>query len=339
MFLFLHKLRKKKLNFLKRIKMTEDKKNNQKASSKLKDQKPVRQNLEKISKDIDTVETKKQKESKSQDKVEKKADQDQKKTDSQKEKSDSKETKKSNTSASNKILEETKTVPLNKNQKASDKSVNTEKKDNSINLDGLFAFKMSMTTFYNDKGENVPVTALKYEPSYISQIKTQEKESYQAVQVAFKAQKNKRCSKSLIGHLTPAGFKEGARFVREIRQNLPENIKIGQDISIESLKKGDLVKISSLSKGKGFSGVMKKWNFRGGKASHGSKSHRRTGSIGQHTEPARVMPGRKMPGQYGFKQVSRLKVPVVDVLPEEGIIFVKGPVPGARNTLVSLRKM
>ena len=138
--------------------------------------------------------------------------------------------------------------------------------------------------------------------------------------------------------MAPAGFKAGARFVKEVRQTPPEGIKLGQEISIESLKKGDLVKISALSKGRGFTGVMKRWNFAGGKSSHGSKSHRRTGSIGQHTEPARVFPGRKMPGQYGFQKVSCSQAPIVDVLAEEGIIFVKGPIPGARNTLVSLQK-
>ncbi len=237
--------------------------------------------------------------------------------------------------------------PEKKDQKKAQTQQSDQKKDiktrendsNKIKLDGLFAFKMSMSAFYDEGGNRVPVTALKYEPCKISQIKSRKKESYEAVQVAFKAQKNKRCSKALITHLKPSGFKEGARFVREIRQQAPENLKLGQEVSIESLKKGDLVKITSLSKGRGFSGVMKRWNFAGGKASHGSKSHRRTGSIGQHTEPARVFPGRKMPGQYGFKKVSRLKAPVVDVFPEEGIIFVKGPVPGARNTLVSLRKM
>ena len=232
-----------------------------------------------------------------------------------------------------------KTKSPTENQEPSSKSIKVDLKANSVKLEGLFAFKMSMTTFYSDKGKGIPVTALKYEPCRVSQIKSQEKEAYQAVQVAFKPQKNKRCSKALIGHLKSSGLKEGARFVREIRQKLPEKIELGQYLSIESLKKGDLVKISSVSKGRGFSGVMKRWNFAGGKASHGSKSHRRIGSIGQHTEPARVMPGRKMPGQYGFKQVSRLKVPVVEVLPEEGIIFVKGPVPGARNTLVSLMKV
>ena len=222
--------------------------------------------------------------------------------------------------------------------KESVKKPEAEKKE-SLKLNGLFAFKMSMSTFYNDKGESIPVTALKYEPCFVSQIKTEEKESYSAVQVAFKAQKNKRCSKALIKHLAPAGFKEGARFVKEVRQALPEGIKLGQELSIKSVQKGDLVKISSLSKGRGFTGAMKRWNFAGGKASHGSKTHRRTGSIGQHTEPARVFPGRKMPGRYGFQKVSRSKVPVVDVLTEEGIIFVKGSVPGARNTLVSIQKI
>ena len=222
--------------------------------------------------------------------------------------------------------------------KESVKKPEVEKKE-SLKLNGLFAFKMSMSTFYNDKGESIPVTALKYEPCFVSQIKTEEKESYSAVQVAFKAQKNKRCSKALIKHLAPAGFKEGARFVKEVRQALPEGIKLGQELSIKSVQKGDLVKISSLSKGRGFTGAMKRWNFAGGKASHGSKTHRRTGSIGQHTEPARVFPGRKMPGRYGFQKVSRSKVPVVDVLTEEGIIFVKGSVPGARNTLVSIQKI
>ena len=209
----------------------------------------------------------------------------------------------------------------------------------SAQLEGLFAFKMSMTTFYDEQGQAVPVTALKYKPCRVTQVKTKEKDSYSAVQVAFVPQKNKRCVRPLVRHLKAGGFHEGARFTRELRQTLPSDIKPGQEVSIESLKKGDLIKISALSKGRGFAGVMKRWGFAGGKASHGSKIHRGAGSIGQCAEPGRVMPGRKMPGQYGFKKVSRLKVPVVDVLPEENMIFVKGPVPGARNTLVAIKKM
>lgn len=214
-----------------------------------------------------------------------------------------------------------------------------EPKRETITLQGLFAFKMSMTSLYDEEGRRVPVTALKYKPWVVSQIKTKEKEGYSAAQLACWPQKNNRSPRPQIKHLIPAGFREGARYLREIRQELPENIKVGQELSIESLKKGDRVKISSQSKGRGYAGVVKRWGFRGGPASHGSKIHRKTGSIGQCTEPSRVMPGRKMPGQYGFETITLNSVPVVDVLPQEGVIFVKGPVSGARNTLVSLRKV
>ena len=209
----------------------------------------------------------------------------------------------------------------------------------TIKLQGLFAFKISMTSLYDEEGRRISVTALKYKPWVVSQIKTRSKEGYSAVQLACGPQKNNRSTRPLIKHLTPAGFKEGARYIREIRQDLPENVKAGQELSIESLKKGDRVRVSSRSKGRGYAGVVKKWGFRGGPASHGSKTHRRTGSIGQCTEPSRVFPGRKMPGQYGFKTVTLNSVPVVDVLPSEGMIFIKGPVSGARNTLVSLKKV
>ena len=208
----------------------------------------------------------------------------------------------------------------------------------TIKLQGLFAFKMSMTSLYDEQGRVVPVTALKYKPWVVSQIKTKEKEGYSAVQLACMPQKNNRSTRAQIKHLAPAGFKEGARYIREIRQELPEDIKVGLELSIESLKKGDRVRISSRSKGRGFTGVVKRWGFSGGPASHGSKIHRKTGSIGQCTEPSRVMAGRKMPGQYGFETITLNSVPVVDVLPKEGVVFVKGPVSGARNTLVSLRK-
>ena len=214
----------------------------------------------------------------------------------------------------------------------------TEPGRETIKLQGLFAFKMSMTSLYDEQGRMVPVTALKYKPWVVSQIKTKEKEGYSAVQLACMPQKNNRSTRAQIKHLASAGFKEGARYIREIRQELPEDIKVGLELSIESLQKGDRVRISSRSKGRGFTGVVKRWGFSGGPASHGSKIHRSTGSIGQCTEPSRVMPGRKMPGQHGFETITLNSVPVVDVLPEEGVVFVKGPVSGARNTLVSLRK-
>ena len=226
----------------------------------------------------------------------------------------------------------------------SEKAVEKEKVEEEpsrpqVKLSGLFAFKMEMTSFYKE-GESLPVTVLRYEPWRVSQIKNKEKEGYVAIQLACGPQKNKRCPKPLTGHLSAAGFKEGARYIKELREKeLPENIQVGQELSIQSLSKGDFVKVSSSSKGRGFSGVMKRWGFHGGKASHGAKTHRKPGSIGQHTEPSRVFAGKKMPGRYGFQKVSLKKVEVVDVLPKEKLIFVKGPVPGSRNTLITLKKM
>ena len=241
-----------------------------------------------------------------------------------------------------------KSVKENK-EVSTEKSVKTEVKEETekskgpsrpqVKLKGLFAFKVEMTSFYED-GKSVPVTALYYEPWRVSQIKTRDKEGYSAVQLACRPQKNGRCSKPLTKHLTAAGFKEGARYIREFRQQeLPKDIQVGHELSIQSLSKGDVVKLSSRSKGRGFSGVMKRWGFSGGKASHGAKAHRKAGSIGQHTEPSRVFAGKKMPGHYGFQNMSLKKVEVVDVLPKENLIFVKGPVPGSRNTLVTLKKM
>ena len=208
-----------------------------------------------------------------------------------------------------------------------------------LKLQGLFAFKLGMTSVYDKNGKVIPVTVLQYEPWRVSQLKTEKKEGYAAVQLACRPQKNQRCSRSVIKHLTPAGFKEGARFIKELRQDFPEDVQVGQEVSIESLKEGDKVKLVSRSKGRGFSGVIKRWKFHGGRASHGAKTHRKGGSIGQHTEPARVMAGRKMPGRHGFQRKTLKCVSIVDVVKDQGFILVKGPVPGARHTLVSLSKV
>ena len=211
-------------------------------------------------------------------------------------------------------------------------------KADEVKLSGLYAFKLAMSSLYDKKGNVMPVTFLEVKPWVVSQIKQNEKEGYNSVQVACMPQKNSRSSKALKAHLSPAGFADGARYVREIRQTSVENIKVGQSVSIHSLQKGDRVKLSAVSKGHGFAGVVKRWGFKGGPASHGSKTHRMGGSIGNRTEPGRVMPGKKMPGHYGVENTSLKKVQVVDVISDKNLIVVKGPVPGSRNGLVFLRK-
>lgn len=208
-----------------------------------------------------------------------------------------------------------------------------------IKLNGLFAFKEGMATVYNDKGESVPVTVLRFENWKVSQVKTNEVDGYAAVQVAAVAKKSKNASTAEVGHLKQAGFESGAKYVKEIRlDQVPADVKVGDSLSIDSLAKGDVVKITSKSKGRGFQGSVRRWNFAGGPATHGSKFHRRPGSSGNRTWPGRVMPGKKFPGHWGDENITVRNVEVVDVIAADGVVLVKGPVPGSKNTLVKLVK-
>lgn len=209
----------------------------------------------------------------------------------------------------------------------------------SVQLQGLYAFKVGMSAVYNEDGEQVPVTVLQYKPWFVSQVKTKETDGYEAVQLACDPKKASRTSNAQRGHLKNTSFEHGAKFIREIRQELPEGVKVGQKVDLGSLAKGDTVKMTAKSKGRGFASVIKRWDFGGGRASHGGKStHRSPGSIGNCTFPGRVMKGRKMGGQFGNETTTVKSVQIVDVLPDENVVLVKGPVPGSRNTLVRLMK-
>jgi large subunit ribosomal protein L3 len=207
-----------------------------------------------------------------------------------------------------------------------------------LKLHGLYAFKEGMATIYNEQGEAVPVTVLRYEPWFVSQIKTEANDGYDAVQLACTPKKAKNSNSAEKGHLSAAGFENGAQYVKELRLSAPSDATVGAQVSIDSLVKGDVVKMTSKSKGKGFAGVMKRWNFKGGPGAHGSKFHRRPGSSGNRTWPGRVMPGKKFPGQLGSEVVTVKNVEIVQIIAHESVVMVKGPVPGARNTLVKLVK-
>ncbi|MBE8221678.1 MAG: 50S ribosomal protein L3 [Bdellovibrionales bacterium] len=195
-----------------------------------------------------------------------------------------------------------------------------------------------MSSVYDENGKRIPVTVLKYDTLVVSQIKSEKKEGYQAVQVASAERNLAASNKACEGHFKKSGFQRGAKWSKEIRQTLPDGVSVGQKVSISSLAKGDTVKMTGRSKGRGFSGVVKRWGFAGGPASHGSRFQRGTGSIGQCTFPGRVMKGRKMPGRYGFDTMTR-NTQVVDVLPEKNAILIKGAVPGAVNSLIQLMKV
>ncbi len=208
-----------------------------------------------------------------------------------------------------------------------------------IKLGGLFAHKVGMSSVYNEAGQIVPVTVLKVEPWKVTQVKTKEKDGYNSLQISWFARKLENTTKALQAHSKKAGATAGVKLTREIRvDEIPEGAGVGSAVSIDSLQKGDTVKVTGKSKGRGFSGAMRRWNFSGGPASHGSKFHRRPGSAGTRTWPGFVMAGKRGPGHYGDETITVRNIQIVDVNAKDGLIMVKGPVPGARNGLVRILK-
>ncbi len=207
-----------------------------------------------------------------------------------------------------------------------------------LKLNGLFAFKIGMMTIYDENGAAIPVTALKYDPLVVTQLKTKEKDGYEAVQVSFKPKPVKNSNTAEQGHLKKAGLKNiSFYFSKEILQS-PEGISVGQKVSLNSFEKGQRVSLTSHSKGRGFAGSLKRHNFSGGPGSHGSKFHRQPGSMGMRTWPGRVLKGKKLPGHFGDEKTTVKKMQIVDVIADENVLLVKGAVPGAMNSLVKLVK-
>lgn len=209
---------------------------------------------------------------------------------------------------------------------------------NEVKMDSLFAFKEGMSSVYDENGKQITVTVLKFKPWIVSQIKTKDKDGYEAVQLACSPKKKVRSSAAEIKHLAHTGFENGAHFIKEIRQDLPEGIKLGQKLAIDSLDKDTKINVIGYSKGRGFSGVIKRHGHKGGPAAHGSRFHRQPGSIGNCEEPGRVIAGRKLPGHYGVERFTVKGLKVVEVIKEENVVLVQGPVPGSRNSLVELIK-
>lgn len=198
--------------------------------------------------------------------------------------------------------------------------------------------KLGMLRVFMGDGQSVAVTAIQAGPCPVVQVKGAEKDGYDAIQIGYVDAKEKHLTKAQMGHLAKAG--EGRfRVLREIRLEGPATQAVGEALTVDMFTPGELVKISGKSIGKGTAGVMKRWNFRGGKASHGEeKTHRNAGSIGNNTEPGKVWKNKKMAGHMGARNVTVQSVIVVDVRPEDNLILVKGAVPGPSNGLVMVRK-
>lgn len=218
----------------------------------------------------------------------------------------------------------------------SEENTNIESGDATSNA--LYAFKVGMSSVYNENGERVPVTVMRYEPMVVSQVKTKESDGYSAVQMSFVADRATQTNKAAQKHASKAGFENGAKFLKEVRIDNAADFTVGTKIGLSGFKKGDVIEITGTSKGHGFSGVVRRWNFNGGPATHGSGFHRTGGSVGNRTWPGRVIPGKRMAGRFGGDTVTIKNVQVVDVIAEENVILLKGAVPGSRNSLVKLTK-
>ena len=203
---------------------------------------------------------------------------------------------------------------------------------------GILGRKLGMTRIFAGDGSAVPVTVIEAGPCPVTQVKTAEKDGYNALQIAFEAAKEKHVTKPLRGHFAKAGA--GLfRTLREIRLDGPAAHEVGQTRTAELFAAGDKVKVTGTSLGKGYQGVMRRWNFKGSKDTHGcEKVHRSGGSIGNNTFPGHVFKGKKMAGQWGAERVTVQNLTVVDVRPEDNVILVRGSVPGPKNGLVLVRK-
>jgi len=201
---------------------------------------------------------------------------------------------------------------------------------------GILGRKVGMTRVYNEHGRSIPVTVIEAGPCTVLQKKTTGAEGYDAIQVGFLNKKASRVNHPDAGHFKRSGS-EGFYHIREFRVMDPDAYELGQQISLkELLKIGDKVDISGHTKGRGFQGVVKRYGFAGGCASHGSMFHRAPGSIGCSAWPSRVVKGKKMPGQMGNNQVTQKNLIVVDIREDENILLVQGAVPGAKNGLLRI---
>lgn len=198
---------------------------------------------------------------------------------------------------------------------------------------GLLGKKIGMTRVYDDKGVSTPVTVIAAAGNRVLQVKTAETDGYTAVQVGFDDQKASRVSKAQTGHFAKTSSTP-KRFIREFRGGAAE---AGADLALGTFEVGQFVDVIGQSKGKGFQGAMKKHNYQGQPASHGSMMHRRTGAIGNRSTPGRVWKNMGMPGHMGDERVTVQNLQIVQVREEDGVLLVSGAVPGAKGTYVVVR--
>jgi large subunit ribosomal protein L3 len=206
---------------------------------------------------------------------------------------------------------------------------------------GVVGRKSGMTRVFKEDGSTVPVTVIEVEPNRVTQVKKPETDGYTAVQITTGTRRASRVTKPAAGHFAKAGTPAG-RGLWELRLDdgatLPDEIKVGSELKVDQFEVGQKVDVSGISKGKGFQGTVKRWNFTMGDATHGnSLSHRAPGSIGQRQSPGRVFPGKKMSGHMGHERVTTQNLEVVRVDAARNLLLVRGAVPGPAGADVLVR--
>ena len=204
-------------------------------------------------------------------------------------------------------------------------------------MPGLIGKKIGMTSIFSEEGKNIPCTILEVGPCKVTQIKTEEVDGYNAIQLGFSEQKESRVSKAALGHFKKA---DSTPLRKLVEFPVDSEVVLGDEVSVGIFEEGDYVTVAGTSKGKGFQGVVKRYNFKGvGDATHGQHNRLRApGSIGAASYPARVFKGMRMAGQMGNARVKIENLQVLKVLADKNMIVVKGAVPGANNSYITIDK-
>jgi len=203
---------------------------------------------------------------------------------------------------------------------------------------GIIGKKIGMTRVFDETGVQVPVTVVEAGPCPVTQIKTKDRDGYEAIQLGFGVKKAHRSPKAEVGHVSAAGLEAAPRIVREVQVDADVAYELGQALTVEQFEVGDRVKVSGTSKGRGFQGVVKRHGFTGRPGGHGHPMSRNPGSIGPGTNPSRVIKGKRLPGQMGGARTTVRNMQVVKIDGERNLLFIKGGIPGSRDSYVLITK-
>ena len=202
---------------------------------------------------------------------------------------------------------------------------------------GLIGKKLGMTQIFDEQGKVIPVTVIEAGPCVVAQVKTVESDGYNAIQLGFEDVKESKVNKPEKGHFTKSKLPL-KKHLREFRLDSIENINVGDELKADTFSAGDQLDIQGTSKGKGFQGVIKRHGQSRGPMGHGSMYHRRPGSMGPTSTPGRVFKGKKLPGHMGGETSTILNLDVVKIDTDKNVILIKGSIPGAKNSIVKIRK-